>query len=154
SREELIRLLSLKSGEIYFKPTSDADRAKIRAYYGYRGRPAIVHERLTFDRSGKLNVHYDIDEQAPARVGQIIIAGNDVTRDDLIRGQIPAYPGQVLTYPKLRLGEMNLARPSIFDSSSSMSRERLFYDPEGVYFKFQDEPAMQFSSAATWNELT
>lgn len=117
SRDELIRLVNLKPDDVYFKPTSDGDQARIKNYYGYRGREATVHERLTYEQPGQVSVSYDVEERPPARVGQIIIIGNEVTRENVIRRQIPLYPGQVLSYPDVRLAELNLARLNIFENN-------------------------------------
>jgi hypothetical protein len=56
-------------------------------------------------------------DTAPARVGQIIIVGNEYTRQDVILRQVPLYPGQVLTEADLRQAERNLARLNLFERS-------------------------------------
>jgi outer membrane protein assembly factor BamA len=55
-----------------------------------------------------------VDEMPPARVGQIILIGNERTRQDVILRQVQLYPGQVLSYPDLKKAEENLARLGIF----------------------------------------
>jgi len=50
----------------------------------------------------------------PARVGEILIFGQQVTKDYVIRRQIPLQPGQILSFPDLRLAEHNLAGLGIF----------------------------------------
>jgi outer membrane protein assembly factor BamA len=58
---------------------------------------------------------YEVTEREPVRVGQIIIVGNERTKQDVILRQIPLYPGQVFHYPDLRQAERNLARSAIFE---------------------------------------
>ncbi len=53
--------------------------------------------------------------EKPVRVGEVIIVGNEKTRDDVIRREVPLYPGQVLSYPDLRTAERNLERLHIFE---------------------------------------
>jgi hypothetical protein len=53
-------------------------------------------------------------EPPPPRVGQVIITGNHVTKDWVIRQVVGLYPGQVFRFPELRLAERNLARLGIF----------------------------------------
>jgi outer membrane protein insertion porin family len=55
-------------------------------------------------------------QEAPkkAYVGEVIIVGNTITQDRVIREQVDLWPGQVLRYPELRLAEKNLARLGIF----------------------------------------
>lgn len=50
----------------------------------------------------------------PARVGQILILGNDITQDSVIRRAISLYPGQFLRQRDLRAAERNLMRLGIF----------------------------------------
>src|SRR6266404_310477 len=50
----------------------------------------------------------------PARVGEILIFGQQATKDYVIRRQIPLQPGQILSFPDLRLAEHNLAGLGIF----------------------------------------
>jgi outer membrane protein assembly complex protein YaeT len=72
---------------------------------------------LIYPEPGVCLVKYDVEERKPARVGEIYIVGNEVTRDSVIRRQIPLYPGQILTYPDLRLAERNLAKMNIFEAN-------------------------------------
>lgn len=52
--------------------------------------------------------------ERPARVGQIIIVGNEKTPDAAIRKHIPFFPGEVLRYPTLREAEKKLADLKLF----------------------------------------
>jgi outer membrane protein insertion porin family len=58
---------------------------------------------------------YEVVEAPPAKVGQIIIVGNERTMDQVIRKYIPLYPGQPLLYPNLRIAEKNLTKLGIFN---------------------------------------
>jgi RNA polymerase sigma factor (sigma-70 family) len=49
-----------------------------------------------------------------ARVGQILIIGNENVKQEVILRQIPLAPGQVLTYPDLRAAEQNLEKLGLF----------------------------------------
>jgi outer membrane protein assembly factor BamA len=48
------------------------------------------------------------------KVGEIKITGNQVTKEYVIRRQIPLAPGQLLQLPDLRIAEQNLARLGLF----------------------------------------
>lgn len=96
---------------------------------------------------GQVDVHFEIkspmegailnagfrEKRPQARVGQITI--NEATRQDVILRQIPVFPGQILSYPDLRVAEKNLAKLNIFESRPedgirSISR---VHDPESEY---------------------
>jgi outer membrane protein assembly factor BamA len=53
-------------------------------------------------------------DQGPFKVGEVKIFGNQVTKDYVIRRQIPLGPGQILSFPDLRIAERNLAGLGIF----------------------------------------
>ncbi len=65
---------------------------------------------------GVVRVQYQIEEKPPVTVGRIIIVGNTVTQDDVIRRALGLYPGQVLRFPELRIAEANLTRLGIFEA--------------------------------------
>jgi outer membrane protein assembly factor BamA len=50
----------------------------------------------------------------PQRVGQIFIAGNEITRHHVILKCLPFYPGWPLTYYDIRKAEKNLEKLGIF----------------------------------------
>ncbi len=67
----------------------------------------------------------------PARVGNIIIEGNQWTKEWVIRRQLPLLPGQILSFPDLRLAEANLARLGILEVNSQTGvRPTVTVDPD------------------------
>jgi outer membrane protein assembly factor BamA len=110
-------LTKLKQGEPYNKFTATKDQNAIKDYYGWRGYEALVQERVTVDneKPGFVQVSYDITERPPAKAGAFIITGNEVTKDRVILHEINIFPGQLLTYPELKIAERNLARRNIFE---------------------------------------
>jgi len=62
-----------------------------------------------------------LGQQVPAaRIGEIIILGNDRTRMNVILRQLESAglaPGQILSYPDLRIAERNLTKLGIFQTS-------------------------------------
>jgi outer membrane protein assembly factor BamA len=117
-RQELLKLNTLHAGDVYNQSKIDADKGKMKDYIGYTGRDDAIQEAVFYppDRPGEVVVNYEVQERPPFKVGQIIIVGNDVTRQNVILRQVPLYPGQTLTYPDLRVAERNLARLNIFEA--------------------------------------
>jgi outer membrane protein assembly complex protein YaeT len=118
-QDELLAPLVMKPGEYFQKNKVDADTQIIQAKYGYTGHQVVVKDEEFSpggpDQPGQVELHYQVLEKPPARVGSIIIVGNDVTRQNVILRQIPLYPGQILTYPDLRLAENKLRQLHIFE---------------------------------------
>lgn len=118
--DRLRKVTELAPGQTYNRDTVEADKKRAETLYGNGGRRVAVQEAVFVDdqRPGVVNVHYQFQEpptRTPDRVGQIIIEGNTVTAERVIRNQLGIYPGQVLQYPKLEEAKLNLMRLGIFD---------------------------------------
>jgi outer membrane protein assembly complex protein YaeT len=119
AHEALEAMNKQKGNEYYDQRTIDGDTGRIKDYFGYTGRNVRILAEPAFmkDKPGFVRVNYQVEEQKPAVAGQVIVIGNERTRQEVILRQIPIYPGQTLTYPDLRLAEANLARLNIFEMS-------------------------------------
>jgi outer membrane protein assembly factor BamA len=59
---------------------------------------------------------YKVEEAPRYVIGQVIIIGNEITQDAVIRKVIDLSPGQELSYPAIRLAERDLTRLGIFEN--------------------------------------
>jgi outer membrane protein insertion porin family len=119
-QDQVLSILALHKGDMYDERTVDKDVKNITDLYGYRGYQTVVDKKLVFaDKTtdpGVVRVQYQITERKPAKVGEIIVVGNDVTKYRVVVRQLrDIYPGQTLSYPALRAGEAALARSNLFD---------------------------------------
>ena len=115
--EDRVRSVTkLKAGDVYDRNVVQADLKNMRALYGNTGRMVTPKEQVFQAGAGEVAVQYEVQERPPWTVGQVIVIGNEVTRENVIRRQIPLYPGQVLTIPDLQVAEANLARLGIFET--------------------------------------
>jgi outer membrane protein assembly complex protein YaeT len=123
SVEGLQTQVKVKAGDYYEERKIEADKARIKDWIGNQGRETRVEAIPVYppDKPGIVQLVYQVEERPPARVGQIFIVGNDRTMQNVILRQLPLYPGQILTYPDLRIAERNLARLGIFDGGPDNS---------------------------------
>jgi len=112
---QLLAYTDLRSGDYYDKFKTMGDSARLKNLYGYEGRQIGVREVVHHAGDGVVNVHYQIDEREPVRVGAVRVIGNTVTRDNVIRRQLNLYPGQILSFPDLMEAERNLSKLGIFE---------------------------------------
>jgi len=117
--EQLEQLSKIKGGEYFSENKINEDKRAMEDYVGYMGREMRLSPVPVFspDTPGLCRLQYEVFERPPARVGQVFVVGNERTKQNVILRQVPLYPGQVLTYPDLRLAEKNLARLNIFETS-------------------------------------
>jgi outer membrane protein insertion porin family len=78
-------------------PSLDNDIKRIRDLYGTRGYidMQITPERQANVESGKIDILYHIVENSQSYVEQIIIQGNNRTKDKVIRRELAVAPGQI-----------------------------------------------------------
>ncbi|MFO0807350.1 MAG: outer membrane protein assembly factor BamA [Gemmataceae bacterium] len=151
--EDRVRAITgLKPGQVYDKNVVQADLNRIKALYGNTGRLVSPREQVYETAPGEVAVKYEFQERAPVTVGTIEIIGNDVTRENVIRRQIPLYPGQILTYPDVAAAEANLARLGIFEADPEKGErpQVIVLDPDGdnpvknLLVKVQEAPTGSF----------
>ncbi|OAI53537.1 hypothetical protein AYO44_15875 [Planctomycetaceae bacterium SCGC AG-212-F19] len=131
--DQMNALMQGKEGDSYNHDIVKVNAELIKSFEGYRGKDTVVKPELTFKQTGEVDVRYEVVERQPATVGQIIIIGNRTTRQNVILRQIPVYPGQILSYPDLRVAEANLARLNIFemDQEKGLRPTVEVLDPDG-----------------------
>jgi outer membrane protein insertion porin family len=78
-------------------PSLDNDIKRIRDLYGTRGYidMDVTPERQANVESGKIDILYHIVENSQSYVEQIIIQGNNRTKDKVIRRELAVAPGQI-----------------------------------------------------------
>jgi outer membrane protein insertion porin family len=110
----------MKSGDVYDRRLSEANKQRLMRYYGSQGynTPVEEHRFAHPDQPNVVQVQYQVhnDSGTPARVGTLKLEGNDITRDRVILNQLEDFlPGQILRYDRIEDAKMRLARLGIFD---------------------------------------
>ncbi len=78
-------------------PTLEGDIKRLRDIYGIKGYidMDVTPERQANVESGKIDILYHITENSQSYVEQIIIQGNNRTKDKVIRRELLVAPGQI-----------------------------------------------------------
>lgn len=115
-------VLQVRKGDYYNEHKVEGDIQNIKDTYGWRGYQVPVKREHYYPEPGLVHVRYQVlDEQRPpAKVGQIIVIGNDVTKRRVILRALGIYPGQTMQFPLLRQAERNLARLNIFNADPKL----------------------------------
>ncbi len=112
--KELLALLRMQPGEPFERDRVAADESALRRYYGLRGHPAAVRAsgragstffrfnppdgqpQIIFDpENHQVDVIYRIHEGRPARIRDVIVKGNALTQDRVVRREITLEPGDL-----------------------------------------------------------
>ena len=92
--EELSPALTTAAGKEYSAAKIREDVKTIRAYYGSKGyADASIRPDIKPAGRTSVNVVYRVVEGSFYRVGKVTIEGNNITRDRVIRREIPLKPG-------------------------------------------------------------
>jgi len=106
------------------KPRGDArlsaineSRQILRDYYGSRGYVGTGVEMKLTPRTGAnvVDVHYQIYEAKLARIRDIHIRGNAVTKDSVIRRELTFFPNEVYNDVRVRNSERRLRNTRLFN---------------------------------------
>jgi outer membrane protein insertion porin family len=95
SEQELRNAIKFKEGDLYKPPAVDQARAAITQLYYSRGYPDVRVEPLVnrIRTNNGMGVNFQITEGDAYKVGRVLIAGNTLTRDKIIRRNSRLYEG-------------------------------------------------------------
>ena len=98
-------------------PTLENDITRIRNLYGTRGyiEMEVTPERQANVESGKMDILYHIVENSQSYVEQIIIQGNNRTKDKVIRREILVAPGEIYDSVKADYSKKRLENLQYFE---------------------------------------
>ncbi|MCI0340398.1 MAG: outer membrane protein assembly factor BamA [Planctomycetales bacterium] len=136
---EILAEMDLAPGEAYDGRLVLGDRARalpgdiprIQELYAKKGYPFArveIEHRIPKAGTPAVDVIVHVDEGPKARVGRLDIYGNRVTREDVIRREIPLAPGDPLDMEELRKGYLRLYQTQLFKNIEPRFRETS--DPE------------------------
>jgi len=98
-------------------PTLENDIKRIMDLYGTRGYidREVVPERQANVESGKIDILYHITENSQSYVEQIIIQGNNRTKDKVIRRELLVAPGQIYDSVRADVSKKRLENLQYFE---------------------------------------
>lgn len=117
AQEQVSGLISIKPGNVYsIRLLDESIEAIVSAYgqMGYAGARVARVERRDPDRP-VVDLIFVIDEGPRSRVGEVIIQGNDLTRQEVIRRQVQVRPMRPLDTTAVERTERQLRRLRLFN---------------------------------------
>jgi outer membrane protein insertion porin family len=100
-----------------YLPTLEGDIKRMRDIYGTKGyiEMEVTPERQANVESGKIDILYHIVENSQSYVEQIIIQGNNRTKDKVIRRELLVAPGQIYDSVRADISKKRLENLQYFD---------------------------------------
>jgi outer membrane protein insertion porin family len=92
------------------------------------------------EKKGELDVHFKIIEGEQLFVDKVIICGNTLTKDEVIRREILLKPGDVFNTELERSSKKNIERLNLFSSVSSWAEETDSLNQQKLIFSVLEKP--------------
>jgi outer membrane protein insertion porin family len=153
SAAELKNLMRLQEGEIFDRSQLANDVLKLSDRYTERGYAfADVVPLTNIDRGKRLvNVDVQIDRGPQVRVGRILIVGNEITRDKVIRREIRLNEGDLFDSSKLRRSRQRLGNLGFFEEIKLDTRRRPEEDLVDLEVRVKEQPTGAFTAGAGYS---
>ena len=116
SQEQIAALLPIKPGDVYSIEKVGRAVDSIRNAYGKLGYidATVARAEVRDPASPLVDLLLVVTEGTPAKTGAVIIRGNDLTQDKVIRRQVGLRPDRPLDTTEIRLTEQRLAELDLF----------------------------------------
>jgi outer membrane protein insertion porin family len=135
--EQIQSRLTLQEGEIYVRSSLQQDIVNLTEVYAQRGHPFADVIPTTEVDDEALEVHIVITPRKGRRVfvGQVVIRGNDFTRDRIVRRQVrleegALYDGQQLQNTRRRINNLGFFEEVKIETKRGASEDLLDVDIE------------------------
>ncbi|MFN0078373.1 MAG: outer membrane protein assembly factor BamA [Prosthecobacter sp.] len=117
TQDELMKGIQQEGGFPYKGSFVKADEKMIQDYYGSRGyADAHVETSILESTPGQVTVAYHITEGTKSYINKVNISGNSVTKDEVIRREMPFAPGEELNTVKIEAGKSRLQNLNYFSA--------------------------------------
>jgi outer membrane protein insertion porin family len=153
SAEELKGSMRLQEGEIFDRSQLANDVLRIGDRYSERGYAFADVVPLTDIDQAKRLVHLAvrIDRGPQVRVGRIIIVGNEITRDKVIRRELRLNEGDLFDSSKLRRSRQRLGNLGFFEEIKLDTKRRPEEDLVDLEVGVKEQPTGAFTAGAGYS---
>ncbi|OQC42846.1 MAG: Outer membrane protein assembly factor BamA precursor [Deltaproteobacteria bacterium ADurb.Bin058] len=155
AKEELMKGLALKSGEIFNAMNVQKDAMALSDKYKDLGYAfATVGNATNFRRDELLlDFTYVLQKGEKARFGRIEIIGNEGTRDWTIRREMRIYEGDLYNETKLRASEARIRRLGFFEKVEIRPKATSRPDEVDVIVEVKERQTGAFSVGAGFSSV-
>ncbi|MDP6523287.1 MAG: outer membrane protein assembly factor BamA [Kiritimatiellia bacterium] len=153
--QDVRRAIRAASGGIASSLAIQATSQSVRDYYGTKGyintaaRPVLDPDPSTH----VVDVHFAVVEGTLTKIRNIVIRGNDRTRDKVIRRELLVYPGEIYNEVKVRRSERRINNLGYFGRAQSYPLATLKDDEKDLLIEVEEKPTGQFMIGAGFSSI-
>ena len=116
--EDLLKYAKSKEGDVYDVDRESADTEAMRSEYERLGYMDLrfypLHDKNK--ESGIVDVRYKVNEGGISNIRNVVITGNEITKDEVIRRELLIGPGDLGDMGKVRASKQRLLNMGYFES--------------------------------------
>ena len=141
SNDEMLRLISLKSGQIYSRETEQKDISRITDRFNRKGYlDCYVRAKRTINNDTRtVAIDYVIKEGQQYTIRDINISGNRITKDEVIRRELNIYPNDIGDMGKIKASKSSLLNLGYFESIDIIPVSTEEYDKKDLNIKVSEK---------------
>jgi outer membrane protein insertion porin family len=153
SAAELKNLMRLQEGEIFDRSQLANDVLRISDRYSERGYAfADVIPVTNIEQPKRLvNLDVRIDRGPQVRVGRVLIVGNEITRDKVVRRELRLNEGDLFDSTKLRRSRQRLGNLGFFEEIKLDTKRRPEEDLVDLEVRVKEQPTGAFTAGAGYS---
>lgn len=151
----LLQAAALKKGTEASITVINKSADAIRDYYESRGyMDTFVQPRFDLrDRAGDVDIRFVISEGRLTTLRNVLIRGNNVTHDKVIRRELLVYPGDQYDGVKVRTSENRLKNLGYFSTVSYANEPTSETNRADLVFDVEEKPTGQFMVGAGFSSI-
>jgi outer membrane protein insertion porin family len=152
---ELQRAAGIKPGAVASMTAIDKASEAIRDYYESRGymRTGVTPLLDLRDRDGIVDVRFAVREGRLTYVDDVIIRGNSITKDKVIRRELLVYPGERFDGVRTRKSENRLRGLNYFSSVNAYDEPAGASNRSDIVFEVEEQRTGQFTAGAGFSSI-
>ena len=148
--EELLASTASKAGDVHDSEREEVDINRMKAKYEILGyidlRLWATHKKDTVAK--KVDVLYSVVEGRPATIRNIDIAGNTITRDEVVRRELVIAPKDLADNGKIRLSKHRIMNLGFFETVDILPVSTDEPDVKDLRIDLKERPTGQVSVGA------
>ncbi len=152
---ELQRVAGVKAGAVASMSAIGKAADAIRDHYESRGymRTSVTPLLDLRDREGIVDVRFAVREGRLTYVNDVIIRGNSVTKDKVIRREVLVYPGERFDGVRTRKSENRLRGLNYFSSVNAYDEPTGVSNRSDIVFDVEEQRTGQFTAGAGFSSI-
>lgn len=151
----LLQAANLKSGNEASTTAINKAAEAVRDYYESRGyMDTFVQPRFDLrDKAGDVDIRFVVMEGRLTTIRNILIRGNNVTHDKVIRRELLVYPGEQYDGVRVRTSENRLRNLGYFSTVTSVNEPASATNQADLAFEVEEQRTGQFMTGVGFSSI-